>query len=163
MILPRQTIISAKSPRLPGKNKGFSLVEVVIAIGLASSSMLLILALLPVGLNNVRQAVGQVGEAGVARQVRSDLQQLPLTGTKSIQSLDGQTSYYTQQGIKLPNSTGAYFQATFAVSDPSSKVVGAPTTFNSSAANVTVTLAYPVAVASASQQKKTFSLLEAGQ
>ena len=142
-------------------NPAFSLVEVVMAIGITSFSMLVILGLLPVGLNAVQRTTVQVGETEIARQVRADLEQLPLTGTTdSIQALNGTTYYYSQQGTKLPSAAGAYFGATFAVGGPT--VPGAPTSFGNSAQNVTVTLSFPQGIAASAQQHAYFSFLAAG-
>ena len=51
------------------------------ALGLVSFSMLAVLGLLPVGLNSVRESVAYLGEAAIARQLRSEIEQMPLAVT----------------------------------------------------------------------------------
>lgn len=138
---------------------GFTLVEVAMAVGLFSISVIPILSLLPVGLNSTRNSVVQVAESGIVRQVRSDLSPLSLS---SVSALDGKVHYYTQQGVAVRNSSNeAYYSATFSVKDPT--VTGAPPGFNSSALAVTVILQYPHGVPAASQKSNAFSFLVAGQ
>ena len=126
------------------------------AIGLVSFSMLAILGLLPIGLNTVRQAVAQSGEAGIARQVRATVQQIPLS---SVQALNGQTFYYNQQGGKVDLPADAYFAATFNVTAP--VIPGASTNFPSAAQRVKVALTYPQSAPTAGRQTNVFSLLVA--
>ncbi len=149
-----------KKPLTCCQNRGFSMVEVTMALGLISFAMLGVLGLLPVGLSTVQQAMVQTGEAGIARQIRSDLQQISLT---SLPTFASQPKYYTPQGIRVASasSTDAYFIATFSVTDPS--IAGAATSFNTSAKLVKVTLKYPATAPTAAQKSKVFTLLTAGQ
>ncbi len=137
---------------------GFTLVEITLAIGIVGFCLLSILGTLPVELATVREAVVQVGESGIARQIRAQLEQVTPS---SISILTNTTNYYTQQGTQVfssdpANFKNAYYSATFVVTDP--VVTGSATNFNSSARTITVTLHYPQ-IATAQQQTKIFSLL----
>lgn len=127
------------------------------AIGLVSFSLLAILGLLPIGLGTVREAIAQSAEAGIARQLRSAVQQVPLL---SVQALDGETFLYNRQGMKVDAaSQDAYFEATLDVAPP--VITGASTNFPSAAQVVKVDLAYPHAAPAAGRQTNSFSLLVA--
>lgn len=146
-------------PRLIVKSTaGFTLVEITLAIGIVGFCLLALLGLLPVGLNTVRDSMVQVGESGIARQLRVQLEQV---SPNSIAALTSATNYYTQQGVQVSASDAdfknAYYSVTFQVNDP--VVAGSVTGFNTSAKTVTATLHYPQAAPAAQRQTKTFSLL----
>jgi uncharacterized protein (TIGR02598 family) len=58
-------------PRRPG---GFSLVEVTIAMGIVATVMIALLALLPYGMDNVREAKGTQVQARIANEIIGELQ-----------------------------------------------------------------------------------------
>lgn len=66
--------------------KGFSLVEVTLALGIAAFCLLAILALLPVGLNSNQASLEQTAAAGLARGIISDLRATPKTTPPTDQS-----------------------------------------------------------------------------
>jgi len=66
--------------------KGFSLVEVTLALGIAAFCLLAILALLPVGLNSNQASIEQTAAAGLARGIISDLRATPKTTPPTDQS-----------------------------------------------------------------------------
>ncbi len=138
---------------------GFSLVEVVMAIGIVSFSMMTILALLPVGLTSLKDATDRDGITQITQQLRSDLDQIPFSSTTAsvvtITSLPGETSYYARNGTLLTSAAGAYFKANFAVASPA--FPGVTSSIASTSQTVTVTLSYPFNAAV--PKTKVFSLL----
>jgi len=61
----------------------FSLVEVVLALGVASFSMVSILGLLPVGLNNSRSSTAQTGAMNLITSIAADIRSTPSTASVS--------------------------------------------------------------------------------
>ena len=148
--------------------KAFTLVEVVLAIGIVAFAVLAVIGTLPIGIKSVQNAESMQATSNIANQLRGEMQLLSFSGnpagTNTIQQLASSVSYYTTDGI-LSNSatTGPYFyRATFAVQSLSSSTVPvANTSFNTNnAQSVVVTLAYPPGVWN---QTNTFSLLVARQ
>src|SRR5687767_4065395 len=72
-------VISKNSPRtsrrLPELRGGFSLVEVVLAIGVVSFAFVAILGLVPAGMSQFRQAIDTAVCAQIAQRVIGDAQQ----------------------------------------------------------------------------------------
>ncbi len=55
---------------------GFSLVEIVLAIGITSFALIATLGLLPVGLNSLRESSTQTAVANISQYIRGELQQI---------------------------------------------------------------------------------------
>lgn len=102
--------------------KGFSLVEVTLALGICAFCLLVLIGLLPVGLASNRQSVEQTVAGNIAATIASDLQSTPLDQTTSslgfnlpvnASAASGiQTMFFSEAG----NSTGTASQAAVAVS-----------------------------------------------
>lgn len=158
------------SPRLPRASAGFSLVEVVLSIGVVSFAMLTILGTLPVGIQSVQDSLEQQAKAAISQQIRSVLQQIPFDASQApdfnIQTLKSTHYYYTREGMETTQS-GAYYRAEFEVADAEVQgVAGAgdiATFLADNAQQVTVTLHYPQDAPPASQKKVVFSLFSARQ
>ena len=125
------------------RNQGFTLVEVVLALGVATFAMLPILALMPIGLQTLQDSSNETVTAGIAQQIRGELQQISfavpatslnqlnmanLCGTldgvyiPAISAAPGWTYYYTFDGIKINTDSAplmtsmpsnAYYTAVF--------------------------------------------------
>jgi uncharacterized protein (TIGR02598 family) len=141
--------------------RGFSLVEVTLAIAVVSFALTGVLALIPSGMLAIQSAVSSQATANIADQLRGQMQQLSFSGTTdSISSLPTTTYYYTTEGVPTTQSL-AYYKATFAVSsiNPTSTLSGGDISFKAnSAQNVLVTLSYPPSTWS---KNYSFSLLVA--
>ena len=61
----------------PSRNAAFTLVEVVLALGVMAFCLVPLFGLLPVGLNSNQIALEQTAAAGVASSVAADLRQTP--------------------------------------------------------------------------------------
>jgi type II secretory pathway pseudopilin PulG len=92
--------------------KAFSLVEVVLALGVATFAILVIVALLPVGIKSTKDSLDETGAVNVLSQVIADRQATPPASTSMLYGLPALTSTTTPVtnffGI-LPNnqSSGA--------------------------------------------------------
>ena len=159
---------SRRQPTRRALAGAFTLVEVVLAIGIVAFAVLAIIGTLPIGIKSVQNAESMQATSNIANQLRGQMQLLSFSGnpsgTNTIQQLASTVSYYTTDGI-LSNSatTGPYFyRATFAVQSLSSSTTQvANTSFNTNnAQSVVVTLASPPGIWN---QTNTFSLLVARQ
>ena len=142
---------------------GFSLVEVVLAIGVVSFAMMAVLGTLPVGLKSSRESRGQVATANIARQIQGELQQISFRPDSSdsltVQNLAETPFYFSLEGTRT-DAAGAYYVASFAVSGvtlPGLSIDPA------NARRVTVTVSHPADAAPAERQESVFSLLLAKQ
>ena len=162
--LPRR--VPPKPSTKPSRKNGvtaFSLVEIVLAIGIVGFAMLSIIGMLPIGLKSVQTAESLQATGNIANQLRGQMQMLSFnaSGTNTIQQLAQNTLYYTLDGIPT-NSDAGYYKATFTVQNVSStanQVVDA--TFNAgNARSVRVDLLSPPGVWN---RTNTFSLLVARQ
>jgi uncharacterized protein (TIGR02598 family) len=72
--------VRAISTKTPGQN-GFSLIEVVLAIGVAAFCLVVMLGLIPTGLNTNKDSSGETAAANIARNILSDLRSTPKTNT----------------------------------------------------------------------------------
>jgi uncharacterized protein (TIGR02598 family) len=81
---------------------GFSLVEVTLALGVASTSLLVIFSLLPIGLQTNQRAIEQTASADILSALAADLRATPVTTPR------GGAATSTQFGISIPaaGSTG---------------------------------------------------------
>ncbi len=71
-----------KTPKLPS-TRGFSLVEVTLALGLMAFCMTAIFGLLPVGMNSNRAAIAQTEAVNLISTIHSDLKSTPRDATAS--------------------------------------------------------------------------------
>jgi uncharacterized protein (TIGR02598 family) len=70
----------------PKSRQGFSLVEVTLALGIASFCLLAIFGLLPVGVTSNQASLEQTAAAGIVAAVNADLEITPITDPASDQS-----------------------------------------------------------------------------
>jgi uncharacterized protein (TIGR02598 family) len=132
--------------KLSRRNRGFSLVEVVLAVGIAATTVVLLISLLPTGMDQIRASANQMATARILRWVSQDLQMRDFdewannasaitykfdAGGDPVQGgkVDDVNSIYTVKvspdtsgsvsGVDLPGSARNNFlrQATVAISD----------------------------------------------
>jgi uncharacterized protein (TIGR02598 family) len=114
----------------------FSLVEVVMALGIAAFCLVALLGLMPVGLKTVRDARGDALRAEVLKAMGNIAQQ---TDYSQLSSLAGKTYYFDINGLVVSTSAEAIYEAvlsTGTVSVPSSST----STALSGATSVTVAI-----------------------
>jgi uncharacterized protein (TIGR02598 family) len=148
---------------LTKRRRAFSLVEVTLAIGIFSFCMLTILALLPMGLKEVRRAVVQSGVASIGQHLRTELlgMSFDADNPNGVQNLPNQTFYFTERGVRTTDvDPDAFFQSSFALQNVG---LGATPTYPSSGRMVAVEVTYPMSYPEASREKTLFSLFVARQ
>lgn len=144
------------------RSRAFSLIEVTLAIAIVSFCMLPIMALLPVGLREIRESIVQSGVASIGQQLQTEMLNMSFdsANTNSVQSLKNQTFYYTEKGQRTASAEEAYFKTSFALQEIG---LGATTTYPSSGQMVAVRIAYPLTAPEAARKTSTFSLFVARQ
>lgn len=98
------------SSRIPFAPSGFSLVEVIMAIGIVSFSVLAVLGLMPVGLSTLREATDSTVESQIVQRMASESW---LTSFSALQTnYNDRTFYYDDAGRYLAKSPDAEPQTT---------------------------------------------------
>lgn len=88
--------------------RGFSLAEVVVAVGIAASAVTLMIGLLPAGLSNFRQAMNVTVSAQLGQRLLYEAAQTDYT-TLTTAPLTKPWRYFDEEGSELPNAAGASF------------------------------------------------------
>jgi uncharacterized protein (TIGR02598 family) len=154
MILPCNSEKPKKNKSADPATIGFSLVEVSIAMGIVSVSLISLLGLLAGGMQVVRDASADNAVSAIVEGVRAELGQSDFQNV--LTDFDGERWYFNHQGLRIPSESGIedrYFELSFSVSDPN--VVESADQFSESARRVGVKVRYPVAAADSA--KTTFS------
>jgi uncharacterized protein (TIGR02598 family) len=106
-------------------HSGFSLVEVTLALAVAAFCLIVILGLLPVGLNSNQASIKQTVAASLARGIISDLRATPkTTSTSTLYSIPiptptvGTTLYLKQDATKAASATGNEYCVTLNITAP---------------------------------------------
>lgn len=96
---------------------GFSLVEVVIAIGVIAFAFIPMMGMLPTGLNLSRQAIDTTVEAQIAQQLTAEVLQTDFSRLDELASSSVTNPFYfDDQGNKVTDPASAIYQAIFAIS-----------------------------------------------
>ena len=111
---------------LPGNclRRGFSLVEVIMALGIVSFALMSLVALLPMGLGMVRDSATETALTSIEQTIRGELTQAKFS---EIANMAGQTYFFDEAGLRL--------SGTAPVSERCFQVAGSGTT-NSLSANL---------------------------
>ncbi|CAN5758044.1 hypothetical protein BH09VER1_BH09VER1_12860 [soil metagenome] len=88
--------------------KGFSLVEVVLAIGLVTFAMLVIFSLLPVGLFSLQESNRQIVETEIFNTVGAELSSTPFDQLTNYQTTNF-PMYFNNEGTKVSTTNDAIF------------------------------------------------------
>ncbi|MFZ4681140.1 MAG: hypothetical protein ACOYMS_01455 [Terrimicrobiaceae bacterium] len=94
--------------RLAGALKGFSLVEVVLAIGLVMFAALVIFSLMPVGLFSLQEANRQIVETEIFNTVGAELVSTPFDRLTNYQTTRFPI-YFNNEGIEVAADTNSPF------------------------------------------------------
>lgn len=100
--------------RLRRSAAGFSLVEVVLAVGIMALGVVTILGLLPHGLEMSRKTANEMAEARIIEHIVGEMQS---TDWAVLNNYGQQTRYFDDQGLELPSlsSTEARFALNYVV------------------------------------------------
>lgn len=113
---PHESFQALKKGRFsPFRKKGFSLVEVSLALAVLSFSLVAMLGIMPVGLSTIRQAMDTVTEGQIIQKLGSHAL---LTPFSKIGTEFGSPRYFTEEGIEITDPTQAYYTATFKIANP---------------------------------------------
>ncbi len=107
------------------RHLGFSLIEVALALSVATFCLIIILGLLPVGLNSNQTSIRQTVAASLARGILSDLRATSKTASASTlygipipTSVTGSTIYLNQNSAKVGTATGDEYGVTLFITTP---------------------------------------------
>jgi uncharacterized protein (TIGR02598 family) len=144
---------------------GFSLVEVVLALGVVSFAIVAILGIIPTGLQTSHSSQDETRAAQIAQTILSSMASQAQTQFSSVklQTNDSSTipafdltstasvTVYANNDAKLSaNSAGAVYAISIATN-------GSPSGFDAGYANqITLTVAWPASAAAANQTKRDF-------
>ena len=95
--------------RTSRRREGFSLVEVVLAIGLVTFAMLVIFSLLPVGLFSLQESNRQIVETEIFNTVGAELSSTPFDQLTNYQQSTRFPIYFNNEGVEMTTSNNAVF------------------------------------------------------
>jgi len=87
--------------------RGFSLVEVVFALGLASFALVSMVGLLCVGFRGARDSIDMTVIADITKGIAGEAQLTPWTSLQA--SYGATTRYFDDLGTELPNAVNAVY------------------------------------------------------
>jgi uncharacterized protein (TIGR02598 family) len=134
---------------------GFSLIEVVIALGIFAFCIVAIVGLLPVGMNSVRSVSNENNAIHIASSIEGIWQVAPLGSSPitipniitnlAISSSANSTYFFDEFGDPLANSTGAALKMNY-------KTAG-----SGNSTTVNMTFSWPPSATESYQSKREFS------
>jgi len=80
----------------PTRASAFSLVEVVLAMGIISFGLLAVIGLMPVGLNTMRDAMDDTAEALIANRVTGEVMLTPFSEMDTV--FNGRIYFFDEEG-----------------------------------------------------------------
>jgi len=125
-------------PDCAGKKRGFSLIEVMLALGVFSFGVLSIVGLMATGLDSTADSRTNLAIANITRQLRASLQATPYSSVAS-----GTSYSFTYGGYPVTSATGAYYTATLSPVSPVYPSSASTTTTNAFIVDVQITYPYP--------------------
>lgn len=84
--------------------QGFSLVEVVVALGIVSVSCLTIVGLIPTGMTALQSAITATTSTAIISRVSAEIQQADFSSFSTVNSY---TKYYDDQANEVTTNTGS--------------------------------------------------------
>lgn len=98
-------------------SRGFSLVEVVLALGILVFCLVALLGLIPSGLQSFRAAMTLTVESQIAQSISGDLQLTDFTNLKTMLATDVER-HYDDQGIEVESGSPlTVYTATISLND----------------------------------------------
>ena len=122
------------------RRAGFSLVEVVLAIGIVSFAFVGMFGLLPAGLNTFRQAIDNSVGSQIVQRLVNEAQQTDFPELIKITTAAPSVRYFDDQGNEMTASGNYLYYAELSVLAPTA-LPGASTPATQSLATVTIRLA----------------------
>jgi uncharacterized protein (TIGR02598 family) len=103
---------------LAGRRHAFSLIEVVIALGIFAFAIVPIIGLLGSGMGTLKDSMSDTVRSDIARRVVGEYQRMPYSNLISGTSVD---YYYDAEGVAT-NKAGVIFMATVTLTNPPSLI-----------------------------------------
>lgn len=105
--------VSSSCRRKLAVARGFTLVEVTLAIGIISFAFVAMFGLLPVGMNVSRQAMDTTLEAQIVQQLKTQALQTDFSQIETLQAAD--PYYFNDQGKGVEAAKDALYKTAFKV------------------------------------------------
>ncbi|MFT5405098.1 MAG: hypothetical protein ACI9DF_003945 [Verrucomicrobiales bacterium] len=86
----------------PRRSSAFTLIEVTIAMAIVATVMMALLGLLPMSLDQMREARNMTSMARISEDIINDVQ---LMKWEEMERLDGEIREYNDQGTRVRNAT----------------------------------------------------------
>lgn len=107
-----------KGPLL-GECRAFSLIEVVIAIGIFAFAIVPIIGLLGSGMGTLKDSMSDTVRSDIARRIVGEYQRMPYSNLAYGTSV---TNFYDMEGVQTTNSSSRIFEAIVTLTDPPSLI-----------------------------------------
>lgn len=88
----------------------FTLVEVLISLGIVSFAFMALCGVLPVGLHSYRDAIDATCRANIVRVISAELEQAPYD---QIDGRKGQERFFSDQGLEVATQNEAHFRVKY--------------------------------------------------
>lgn len=114
------------SPHPPRQSrKGFSLMEVTIAVSIIAVTCIPLIGMLPAGMKTMRDGQHEAISAEIIRALTNELSMSDWSDTNDLQDWENDFRYFDREGIPLEDAEGAVFTARIDVGRETS-LPGAP-------------------------------------
>ena len=103
--------------------RGFSLIEVTIALGIVAFAMVPIIGLVSTGMKSLRDSMDETVRGEIVRKVSGEALRIPYT--RLLEEFQNKTFYFNDEGIQQTSSNAStIFVATTALAAPPSLLHG---------------------------------------
>lgn len=114
--VPGQSHFPQSLPLSKGK-EAFTLVEIVMAIGVIAFAFIPLVGLIPVGLDMSRRAIDTTVQSQIVQQLTTEAQQTDFSSLSTLASNSTTTPYYyDDQGNSSTNALNQIYEATYSIS-----------------------------------------------
>lgn len=96
--------------RTPAGRAAFTLVEVLLSLGIVSFAFMALCGVLPVGLQSYRDAIDNTCRANIVRVISAELAQAPYD---TIEARKGEQRFFSDQGLEVTSEKDAHFRVTY--------------------------------------------------
>lgn len=107
--------MKSQSPQSALRPSGFSLVEVTIAMGIVATVLVALMALLPYGMDSIREAKSTQVQARIANEIIGELQMADWgtePGYSKLRNYDGMVRNYDNEGTLIEDTADSNKQDT---------------------------------------------------